>query len=602
MWATLTPAYTLECVKNGSNSTYDKTYDVTINGLNWNAPGNQNNTGFWRIGGKSLTNENRVITGKSAIGDAIVKITVNHKGKSRANVTVHSVTLTVASDADFTANVQEVVVSSPTVKKSTDGSFDIVPTSPATEWATGCYYKFTINISNSDSSNGGFDLASIVFYKEVSGEVATVTFADDAPNVAVGETYTNTPTKDPEGLVMSYSSDHTDIATVNSSTGEVTGVAAGTARITASWDAQTVSGTDYAAGSASYDINVVTALAEEYRGTYIRVTDPVVLAADDKIIITSADGTKSFGVQQSSNFAQTSVTKAGANYINVTSSDGDLKVFVLGGAEDAWTFKTPDDKYLYAASTSSNHLKTKDAATETDAQATITIDESGNATIKFNDDTKRRYLRYNSGSSVFSCYTNATDQSDIQIYKLYASPVTATITAATWASFSNASALDFTGTGVTAYIAKTKDANNVTLTEIAKVPASTGIVVNAPAGTYAIPVLTGEADATTGNLLKANLTPQTLADTYYTLAVDGSGNPMFKKSTGVGTLAAGKAYLDLTGGAPELSVDFGGTTGINAVNGEGFKVNGEYYNLAGQRVANPTKGLYIVNGKKVIVK
>ena len=27
-----------------------------------------------------------------------------------------------------------------------------------------------------------------------------------------------------------------------------------------------------------------------------------------------------------------------------------------------------------------------------------------------------------------------------------------------------------------------------------------------------------------------------------------------------------------------------------------------YYNMAGQRVANPTKGLYIVNGKKVIIK
>ena len=50
----------------------------------------------------------------------------------------------------------------------------------------------------------------------------------------------------------------------------------------------------------------------------------------------------------------------------------------------------------------------------------------------------------------------------------------------------------------------------------------------------------------------------------------------------------------------------GGTTGINAINGEGFTVNGSVYNLAGQRVANgqkPTaKGLYIINGKKVAIK
>ena len=45
----------------------------------------------------------------------------------------------------------------------------------------------------------------------------------------------------------------------------------------------------------------------------------------------------------------------------------------------------------------------------------------------------------------------------------------------------------------------------------------------------------------------------------------------------------------------------GGTTSINTVQGSGFRVNG-YYNLNGQRVAQPTKGLYIVNGKKVVIK
>ena len=48
----------------------------------------------------------------------------------------------------------------------------------------------------------------------------------------------------------------------------------------------------------------------------------------------------------------------------------------------------------------------------------------------------------------------------------------------------------------------------------------------------------------------------------------------------------------------------GEATGINAVNGSEFMINGsDIYNLAGQRVAQPTqKGLYIVNGKKVVIK
>ena len=215
-------------------------------------------------------------------------------------------------------------------------------------------------------------------------------------------------------------------------------------------------------------------------------------------------------------------------------------------------------------------------------------------TESFKDATRVVRLLFTKGSNVGVGPISIFSEGDIPV----------TVTSAGWASFSNASAVDFTGTGITAYIAKEKDANNVTLTEIVKVPANTGIVVNATAaGTYAIPVLTDAADATTGNLLKPWLTEGTPGDaTYYTLAVDG-GNPIFKKSSG-GTLAAGKAYLVMSGtSAPELGVDFeGGITGINTVKSSEFNCNGEIYNLNGQRVANPTKGLYIVNGKKVILK
>lgn len=177
------------------------------------------------------------------------------------------------------------------------------------------------------------------------------------------------------------------------------------------------------------------------------------------------------------------------------------------------------------------------------------------------------------------------------------------VTSAGWASFSSSKALDFTGTDVTAYIAKAKDDQNVTLTEISKVPANTGIVVSATAGTYAIPVLSGVADDTNGNLLKPWLTAGTPSESkYYTLAVSG-GNPVFKKSSG-GTLAAGKSYLVVSGtAAPSLGVDFGSeTTGVSEVRSQKEDVRGEYFNLNGQRVAQPTKGLYIVNGKKVVVK
>ena len=88
------------------------------------------------------------------------------------------------------------------------------------------------------------------------------------------------------------------------------------------------------------------------------------------------------------------------------------------------------------------------------------------------------------------------------------------------------------------------------------------------------------------------------------MLVGGSGTASFKKITGTNsaTVGAGKAYLQLPGDsfAPQLFFN-DDATAINAVKSNVVE-NGTYYNLAGQRVAQPTKGLYIVNGKKVVIK
>lgn len=82
----------------------------------------------------------------------------------------------------------------------------------------------------------------------------------------------------------------------------------------------------------------------------------------------------------------------------------------------------------------------------------------------------------------------------------------------------------------------------------------------------------------------------------------------FYKATGTQTVAANRAYMTPNGsvGLARLAINFDGddTTGIEAVSTqreEEIKDN-VYYDLSGRRVAQPTKGLYIVNGKKVIIK
>lgn len=75
----------------------------------------------------------------------------------------------------------------------------------------------------------------------------------------------------------------------------------------------------------------------------------------------------------------------------------------------------------------------------------------------------------------------------------------------------------------------------------------------------------------------------------------------YKVYAGGSWCAAGTAYLSVPSQqAPEYIV-LGETTGIANVNRENVSDN-QYYMLDGRRVAQPTKGLYIVNGKKVIIK
>ena len=71
--------------------------------------------------------------------------------------------------------------------------------------------------------------------------------------------------------------------------------------------------------------------------------------------------------------------------------------------------------------------------------------------------------------------------------------------------------------------------------------------------------------------------------------------------------AAEKANLKMTNKNTNGEVKgfyvFGGdtTTGVTAIE-TSDRSNNVVYNLAGQRVVAPTKGLYIVNGKKVFIK
>ena len=87
-----------------------------------------------------------------------------------------------------------------------------------------------------------------------------------------------------------------------------------------------------------------------------------------------------------------------------------------------------------------------------------------------------------------------------------------------------------------------------------------------------------------------------------------SGNKLLHPTTLPDNMKGFRAYFKLKGDAVNASsftLDFGDgeTTGIDSVENGKLKVeSSEVYNLAGQRVAQPAKGVYVVNGKKVVIK
>ena len=182
------------------------------------------------------------------------------------------------------------------------------------------------------------------------------------------------------------------------------------------------------------------------------------------------------------------------------------------------------------------------------------------------------------------------------------------IPSAGYATYTTPNDVDFTGTGITAYKVSAIGASNVTLEEVTEAPAGTPLVLQATAGNYALNTV-ASATAVTGNKLEVSDGTATTTDANTVYALASKGDPavvgFYKVKAGT-KVPAGKGYLSVAAtSAPEyLGFDGdGNTTGVETLNVERGTLNdNSYYNLAGQRVAQPTKGLYIVNGKKYIVK
>lgn len=181
-----------------------------------------------------------------------------------------------------------------------------------------------------------------------------------------------------------------------------------------------------------------------------------------------------------------------------------------------------------------------------------------------------------------------------------------------WTTFTSAYNLDFSSAeGLTAYTAKYNEANDaVALTPVKKVAAKTGLILKGEAGkTYTVSILASDEklDAETDNQLVdcVDAVWSSSRDKDYFLS-----NGKFVNSTNAGWALPGKSFLYISSGRVNQSdshsplrvyVD-NTATAINGITNNPVVKDEAYYNLQGVKVQHPQHGVFIHNGKKVVLK
>ena len=163
---------------------------------------------------------------------------------------------------------------------------------------------------------------------------------------------------------------------------------------------------------------------------------------------------------------------------------------------------------------------------------------------------------------------------------------------------------DFTGKARIATADALKD-GFVAREAIAKVPANTGIILEGDAGSCLLSTLArgAEADAATNNILIGTADAPVVVDAakkFYALAKNEKGVGFYVCEKGV-EIPQYKAYYKADSSSGADAFLFEETTGINNV--EAAAQNADVYTISGVKVEKAAqKGIYIVNGKKVVVK
>ena len=168
-----------------------------------------------------------------------------------------------------------------------------------------------------------------------------------------------------------------------------------------------------------------------------------------------------------------------------------------------------------------------------------------------------------------------------------------TVTTLGYASFSWPKALDFTNSGLTAYIATSCNNSSMHLEPVTKVPANTGLILKGPENTYSLETTDDESlDDVTENMLTSNTTGvyEVATSNVYVLSNLDDGRPGFYlANTGI-HVGQYKSFLVLSENPARKGLSFDeaeGTVTEIVAPCQKLPTSNYYLDLQGRRVKNP---------------
>lgn len=197
---------------------------------------------------------NLTFSSKAFAGKTIVSISICANRPEKATTT-----FVAKIDGEPVGDAQELAAGT-TTEGFTDCSFDNLNIEVPSKGKVELAFVNTNDKTGINSGNGGFNIRSITIEyigskitQQPIPQKAVLKFAEDSHSIEVGET-SGSPelTKETDGDIT-YTSSNPEVATVDTKSGKVTGVSAGTAIITATSE-ETVA---YQEGSASYSLTVI---------------------------------------------------------------------------------------------------------------------------------------------------------------------------------------------------------------------------------------------------------------------------------------------------------------------------------------------------------